>query len=348
MKKVFLVGNSNTGKTTLLNTLTKANEHTGNWHGVSVEEKEKVFEFQGEKICLVDLPGIYSLNPLSFEEKVSVDYIFKKDYDFILNICDKNFLKKNLYLTIDLLLAGKTNMVIVVNTMGEAVSKEEDFSFLGLKTLFVDFSKKQDAKQILQEVNTLNFNVQNKDFFEEIFTKKTNNFLCEASNKTGLIKYEILKYFEKNNYFLNKINQNKLNFEYLNKINNITSEILIKEKYNFIDNNLKNCHQKNTFQKTKTLDKIFLNKFLAVPLFFLIMLAVFYLTFFSIGAFLSDALSFFVQGVIGQNLVLWLKSFCEVPWIIGLVEDGIIGGALSLVSFLPQVVMLFLCLAVME
>ena len=142
MKKVLLVGNSNTGKTTFLNTLTKANEHTGNWHGVSVEEKEKVFEFQGEKICLVDLPGIYSLNPLSFEEKVSIDYIFKKDYDLILNICDKNFLKKNLYLTIDLLLAGKTNMVIVVNTMGEEVSKEkEDFSFLGLKTLFVDFSK---------------------------------------------------------------------------------------------------------------------------------------------------------------------------------------------------------------
>ena len=336
MKKVLLVGNSNTGKTTLLNTLAKANEHTGNWHGVSVEEKEKVFEFQGEKICLVDLPGIYSLNPLSFEEKVSVDYIFKKDYDLILNICDKNFLQKNLYLTLDLLLAGKTNIVLVVNTMGECVSKEEeDFSFLGLKTLFVDFSKKQDAKQILQEVNTLNFNVQNKDFFEEIFTKKTNDFLCEVSKKLGLSKYEILKYFEKNNYFLNKIN-------------NFSTEVFIKEKYEFIDKNLTKKTLKNTFQKTKILDKIFLNKFLAVPMFLLVMLSVFYLTFFSVGSWLSDGLSYLVQDLVGQNIVLWLKSFCEVPWLIGLVEDGIIGGAFSLVSFLPQVVMLFLCLAVME
>ena len=140
----------------------------------------------------------------------------------------------------------------------------------------------------------------------------------------------------------------QIEFKTRYKINNFFPEVFIKEKYEFIDKNLTKKTLKNTFQKTKILDKIFLNKFLAVPMFLLVMLSVFYLTFFSVGAWLSDGLSYLVQDLVGQNIVLWLKSFCEVPWLIGLVEDGIIGGAFSLVSFLPQVVMLFLCLAVME
>ena len=165
MKKVLLVGNPNTGKTTLLNTLSKAHEHTGNWHGVTVEEKEKIFEFQGQKICLVDLPGLYSLNPLSYEEKVSVDYIFKKDYDIILNVCDINFLQKNLYLTLELLLSGKTNIVLLVNTMGERVSPEmQNFSLCGIKTFFVDFSKKIECHKVLESINSYNPQNKNIDF----------------------------------------------------------------------------------------------------------------------------------------------------------------------------------------
>lgn len=348
MKKVLLVGNPNTGKTTLLNALTKSQEHTGNWHGVTVEEKEKIVGFGGREICFVDLPGLYSLNPLSFEEKVSVDYIFKKKYDIIFNICDINFLQKNLYLTLELLLSGHTNIILLVNTMGESVSPEiKNLCFCGIKPLFIDFSNKTQTKQLLDVVCFYEKQNQKIDFFETIFSKKTCGAIEKISKETKLTKYEILKYFEKNNYFFNKINKNNLNFSIFKKNTFLQKENLIQEKYKFIDKNLKH-YTKNSFSKTGLLDKIVLNKFLAVPIFLAVMLLIFYLTFFSVGAWLSDGLSYVVQGVVGQNVVVFLKSFCDAPWVIGLVEDGIVGGALGLVSFLPQVVMLFLCLAILE
>ena len=103
MKEVLLVGNPNAGKTTLFNSLTHSNEHVGNWHGVTVENKEKVFSFGGEEFSLIDTPGIYSLCPLSFEEEVSVKTIFDKQDRKIINICDENNLQLNLYLSLCLL-----------------------------------------------------------------------------------------------------------------------------------------------------------------------------------------------------------------------------------------------------
>ena len=100
--KILLVGNPNTGKTTLFNSLTKSNEHVGNWHGVTVSEKEKPFSAFEKKFVLVDLPGLYSLTPLSYEEEVASKYIFENSSCPIINICDINNLKRNLFLTLQL------------------------------------------------------------------------------------------------------------------------------------------------------------------------------------------------------------------------------------------------------
>ena len=124
MEKFLLVGNPNTGKTTLFNSLTKSNEHVGNWHGVTVSEKEKICKLKnGEEILIVDLPGLYSLTPLSFEEEVAADYIYESDCK-IINICDINNLQRNLYLTLQLLEADK-EVILFVNTMRKNEKKEK-------------------------------------------------------------------------------------------------------------------------------------------------------------------------------------------------------------------------------
>ena len=113
--KILLVGNPNTGKTTLFNSLTKSNEHVGNWHGVTVSEKEKPFSAFEKKFVLVDLPGLYSLTPLSYEEEVASKYIFENSSCPIINICDINNLKRNLFLTLQLKEVS-SEIILFVNT----------------------------------------------------------------------------------------------------------------------------------------------------------------------------------------------------------------------------------------
>src|SRR5574344_980894 len=113
---ILLVGNPNVGKSTLFNALTKSNEHTGNWHGVTVKEKEKQISVDGEKFEFVDLPGLYSLSPNSFEEEVSVNYVLTHDKSLIVNVCSSESLQKNLYLTTELKMLG-LNVIVVINKM---------------------------------------------------------------------------------------------------------------------------------------------------------------------------------------------------------------------------------------
>lgn len=103
MPKFLLVGNANTGKTTLFNSLSKSNEHTGNWHGVTNEEKVAKYKFEKQIYEVVDLPGIYSMTPLSFEEKVATDYIYSHLDCPVINICDLNNIQRNLFLTLELI-----------------------------------------------------------------------------------------------------------------------------------------------------------------------------------------------------------------------------------------------------
>ena len=115
-KDVILLGNPNTGKTTLFNTLTKSNEHTGNWHGVTVDSKEKKFIYNNQTFNLVDLPGIYSLTPLSYEEEVAVDYLYTHRETLVVNIVDINNLYRNLYLTLELIMLNQPTILVINET----------------------------------------------------------------------------------------------------------------------------------------------------------------------------------------------------------------------------------------
>ena len=159
MDKFLLVGNPNTGKTTLFNALTKSNEHVGNWHGVTVSEKTKNFDLNKERAEIVDLPGLYSLTPLSFEEEVAANFIYENDCK-IINICDINNLRRNLYLTLQLLEVNK-EVILFVNTMKKKVSKK----------------KLKDAEDVLNKLNITYFigNPNNKNEIKKFKENLLNN-----------------------------------------------------------------------------------------------------------------------------------------------------------------------------
>ncbi|MBO4412713.1 MAG: ferrous iron transport protein B, partial [Clostridia bacterium] len=280
-----------------------------------------------EEVLITDLPGLYSLTPLSYEEEVAANYIYEHE-NKIINICDINILKRNLYLTLQLLEAGK-EVAIFVNTMKRKADKnlvhqtKEALSKMGVSFFIGNPNNKNDITTF-------------KKLLKSDFKKIKLNYL----NKLKSNKYIDIREIEGDKLFFNKYFKNKkVNF---NK-NNL--ENLINLRQNFLNEIFSNKNQ--TFIESK-IDKILLNKFLCIPIFFGILLLIFYLTFFSVGAQLSNILRVFIQDILGKNFVNCLKSFVSTPWVIGLVEVGLVGGVGSLISFLPQVVFLFLFLSLIE
>ena len=279
MIRVSLIGNPNTGKTTLFNTLTGSNEHVGNWHGVTVEEKAKTIHFKEQEIEVVDLPGIYSLSRLSFEEKVATDYLLSHQNDLVINICDYNNLQRNLYLTLGLLELGLKVLVVVNQIEKRKISQinlvklEEK---LGVKILSVDAANKESVQRLKEEIICYKQRQCFLPYLKFLPLKQAFEVLPQYLQQQSRIFYAI-KLLEDDQDVKEKFKVEK-NFD--------QAENVAKVRYDFIDHLRSECGQKNfsVYGQSK-LDKILLNKFLAFPAFLLILAAVFYLTFFSVGAF---------------------------------------------------------------
>lgn len=344
MKEVLLVGNPNAGKTTLFNSLTRSNEHVGNWHGVTVENKKKSFFWKGEEYILVDTPGIYSLCPLSFEEEVSVKTILASGGKKIINICDQNNLQRNLYLTLCLLERG-CDVVLVVNEIDKKPIYKIDYKKLG-ESLGIDVVGINAEKQI---------GIEN---LKDLLSKKSVNSGLPYLNKLSIefsqlsaVKdekkdYMTIKAYERDEKYFNNLGLNSETiFENVPKD---SLEMLSKLRYDFIDDVLKKCSTRtnDVYGKSK-FDKIVLNKWLAFPVFLLILSGIFYLTFFSVGAFFSDVLSNFLNVITTPILNLFQKAVGNT-WVYDLFNVAIFGGVGTVLSFLPQVVLLFFFLSVLE
>ncbi len=329
-KEVLLVGNPNTGKTTLFNKLTGANEHVGNWHGVTVEEKGKTFDCFGQKIRLVDLPGIYSLSALSYEEQVAIDYIRAHPKTKIINICDINNLQRNLALTLGLLEMGADVILAVNKTSKNPINKVD---FLGLEkqlkipVVEIEANKTQGLEK-LKELVLLPFSPSPVPEYAKKLTNQTDVFSA-------------IKVLEHDENFLQK------NAPLPPKS---TIELVANARYNYISFLQKKffTSSQKVYGKSK-LDKILLNRFLAFPIFLLVLAGIFYLTFFSLGKWLSDGLNFLLDISFGN----WIEKFCfsvfgQNSWITHLFCDAIIDGVSSVLTFLPQVALLFGFLSILE
>lgn len=347
MIKCNLVGNPNTGKTTLFNSLTGAHEHVGNWHGVTVEEKVGFFKFQGQEIVIADLPGIYSLTSLSYEEQVAIDYILKDRDRLIVNICDENNLQRNLYLTLCLLEAG-CQCILAVNRMGKRGACKINFSSLEKELGCPIVLLQADKKKTLDPLKKAIISFKPKD-------KKKLPYLAKFDLGKVASLQEMKNVPEKEReFFALKLleGDGELAKKFGVEIHTMPDKMeeIAKARFDFIDKVLgKNISAKHGVYGKSKLDKIFMNKFLALPIFLLLLGLTFYLTFFSIGAWLSDGLSFLLEKFVGDPLVSFLTNqFGADSWIVGLTSVAIVGGLGSILAFLPQVALLFFFLSLLE
>ncbi len=357
MKEIILLGNPNTGKTTLFNSLTKSSEHTGNWHGVTVDEKSKVYNYNNAQYKIVDLPGIYSLTPNSIEEEVSVNYLYSHKNTLVVNIVDINNLRRNLFLTMELLEAKIPFILVVNNTSNETINEKELQKGIGAKVVVINAKNKNEVGVLKQEIEkyyisgkqTSSIEIKYENTINSTFGDVINSLKINEVNIKLPETYIAKKCLENDCIIINKLNLSNNDKDILKNLERKANlEQIIENNYKQIDNILFGIrHQKITYGKNK-LDKFVLNKYLCMPIFFGVLLLVFYLTFFSVGAILSDALSSFLHNILGRGILNVIGGITNNVIIYDFFETAIIGGMGAVLSFLPQVVIMFLCLGLLE
>ena len=328
--KIVLVGNQNSGKTTLFNTLTGMNAKIGNWPGVTIEKKVGIIKNTDYE--LVDLPGIYSLSPYSIEEEVSKRFILEEKPDVIINIIDSTSLERSLYLTTQLLeldckIIVALNMVDILEKKGFIINEKELERSLQTKVLKISALKGTGIDRLIIEIGEPN-KKRNLSFYDVQTEQKIKQKESELQipNK----RFVAIKQLEEDSEF---------------------EEIIATERYDFIENIKKNVIIKNVSKSQENmsdkLDKVFLNKWLAFPIFVGIMFCVYYLSVGVVGRFTVDFISQAIQ-YLSQNVRGLLENLNVSEWLNSLIVDGIIAGVGSVLGFIPQLIILFTCISVLE
>lgn len=372
--KIALAGNPNSGKTTLFNNLTGSRQRVGNWPGVTVEKKEGTLKGHNE-VTIQDLPGIYSLSPYSLEEVVSRNYLVKEKPDAILNIVDGTNIERNLYLTTQLLELG-IPMVVAVNMMdlvernGDKIdisklSQELDCPVIEISALkgkgtkeaalkAVEVAKSHHAAKISQTYT--------KDI--ETTLKKIETVIENQVNHT-MLRWYAVKVFERDeriDEFIQLDTAQKSQIEpwiqsVEEKIDDDSESIITSQRYDFItkivSHAVKKKGSKHELSISDKIDRIVTNRILALPIFVLIMYCVYTIamggTAISIGTMGTDWANDVLFGEIVPNFFEGILTSLHVNDVLsGLIMDGIVGGVGAVLGFVPQILVLFLLLSIME
>ena len=349
--KVGLVGNQNSGKTTLFNYLTGMNAKIGNWPGVTIEKKTGIIKGTSHEIT--DLPGIYSLSPYSEEEEVSRKFVFDENPDVIINIVDATTMERGLYLTTQLMelntkLIVALNMADMLEKKGIKIDTKKLEEQLGVKVFEISALKETGIDALIAEIDKKE-DLQRAKVFDSRIENSVTEIQFELNRKHS--KFIAVKLLEDDARFKNENSENinKIKEELSKNYDTDLEETIATERYSFIEKVKK---QSVVQVPVKTifsdkLDKIFLNKWLAFPIFIVIMFLVYYLSVGVVGSATVDLIEYGVDRF-GEWVGTGLANVGTSEWLISLVVDGIISGVGAVLGFVPQLIILFLCIALLE
>ena len=361
--KIALAGNPNCGKTTLFNALTGSNQFVGNWPGVTVEKKEG--KLKGNKdVIIMDLPGIYSLSPYTLEEVVARNYLINEKPDVILNIVDGTNIERNLYLSTQLMELGipvvmAVNMIDLVQKNGDKISLEKLSRSLGCEVVEISALKGTGVTEAANKAVALAG--KKAQSIVHRFDSKVETAIADVSSMLSGVPKEQKRFFaikllEKDNKITEQMQQVP-NVEtqirqHEDAFNDDRESINTNERYVYISAIIKDCvskNQKNTMTTSDKIDKIVTNRWLALPIFAVVMFIVYYVSVTTVGAFVTDWTNDVLFGeIIPPAIENVLISIGCADWLSGLILDGIVAGVGAVIGFVPQMLVLFIFLAFLE
>ena len=366
--KIALTGNPNCGKTTMFNDLTGSSQYVGNWPGVTVEKKEGKLR-NHKDVIIVDLPGIYSLSPYTLEEVVTRDFLIHEKPDVIINIVDATNIERNLYLTTQLVEVGiplviALNMMDVIKRNGDKIDVAKLSKALGCEIVetsalkgegireaaerAVDIARKKKAVLVQHEFNSR---------IEAAINDIQNTVLGEVPDENA--HWFAIKLFERDEKVLEQL---KLPDELQTKVESIiaaleeaedddSESIIANARYDFIGKIIGETVRKKSSGGSSVsdkIDRIVTNRWLALPIFFLIMWAIYFISIQTLGDITIGWMDVVFGDWIGGGVSAFLTSVGAADWLHGLIVDGIIGGVGAVFSFVPQLMILFFFLSMME
>ncbi len=363
--KIALAGNPNCGKTTLFNALTGSNQFVGNWPGVTVEKKEG--KLKGHKdVVIMDLPGIYSLSPYTLEEVVARNYLIGDRPDAILNIVDGTNIERNLYLSTQLMELGipvimAINMMDLVEKNGDKIHIDKLSKKLGCEVVEISALKGTGIQKAAEKAVALAQQKKNMVPVHE-FSKDAEEVITEVENKlTGIVaedqkRFFAIKLLEKDDKIKEQMKSvpdvsNEIK-EMEDRFDDDTESIITNERYVYISSIIGECISKSSKEKLTTsdkIDRIVTNRWLAIPIFAVVMFLVYYVSVTTIGSILTDWTN---DTLFGEWIIPGAQSLFEnigcADWLTGLIVDGVISGVGAVLGFVPQMLVLFLFLAFLE
>ena len=365
--RIALAGNPNCGKTTLFNALTGTQQYVGNWPGVTVEKKEGRVRNQKD-VIVTDLPGIYSLSPYTLEEVVARNYLIDERPDVVLNIVDATNLERNLYLTTQLVEIGipvviALNMMDLVRKAGDSINTKELSREIGCKIVEISALKSEgiDAavKACIEAAGT-------KAVPQHSFSGSVEHALAHIEEITvhdlpeEQQRWYAIKLFERDDKVQAKLKLSEAVKEHIEKdiaaaeaeMDDDAESIITNERYIYIAGLMKGCYKKKNkgqMSSSDKIDRIVTNRILALPIFAVVMWLVYWVAMGPFGSFLTDWTNDVLGGAwLTDGSRAIMENLGAADWLTGLVSDGILAGVGAVLGFVPQLLVLFLFLCLLE